>query len=51
MAAIAWRTNLTHRRLADLFDGVATVHRVLDRCVPTSSVSRPGSPARASSQP
>ncbi|MCJ0871675.1 transposase family protein [Streptomyces sp. AP-93] len=35
LAAIAWRTNLTHRQLADLFDiGVATVRRVLDHLTP-----------------
>lgn len=37
LAAIAWRTNLTHRQLADLFGvgvGVATVHRILDRMTP-----------------
>lgn len=35
LAAIAWRTNLTHRQLADLFGvGVATVHRILDRLTP-----------------
>ncbi|NXY93947.1 transposase family protein [Streptomyces sp. BR123] len=31
-AAIAWRTDLTHRQLADLFGvGAATVHRIIDR--------------------
>jgi hypothetical protein len=35
LAAVAWRTNLTHRQLADLFGvGVATVHRILDRLTP-----------------
>ncbi|MDO0913919.1 transposase family protein [Streptomyces sp. DT2A-34] len=35
LAAIAWRTNLTHRQLADLFGvGVATVHRILERLTP-----------------
>ncbi|MFF5974133.1 transposase family protein [Streptomyces sp. NPDC012769] len=35
LAAIAWRTNLTHRQLADLFGVVlATVHRVIDRMTP-----------------
>jgi hypothetical protein len=35
LAAIAWRTNLTNRQLADLFGvGVATVHRVIDRITP-----------------
>ncbi|MEJ8642414.1 transposase [Streptomyces sp. MS1.HAVA.3] len=35
LAAIAWRTNLTHRQLADLFGiGVATVHRVISHLAP-----------------
>jgi hypothetical protein len=35
LTAIAWRTNLTHRQLADLFGiGAATVHRVIDRITP-----------------
>ncbi|MER6997601.1 transposase family protein [Streptomyces sp. NPDC000410] len=35
LAAIAWRTNLTHRQLADLSGvGVATAHRILDRLTP-----------------
>lgn len=34
-AATAWRTNLTHRQLADLFGiGPATAHRVIDRLTP-----------------
>lgn len=45
LAAIAWRTNLTHRQLADLFGvGVATVHRILDRLTPlvTGLLEPPG---------
>ncbi|MGO4425658.1 transposase family protein, partial [Streptomyces sp. MCAF7] len=35
LAAIAWRTNLTHRQPADLFGvSVATVHRIIDRMTP-----------------
>ncbi|MGO4756962.1 transposase family protein [Streptomyces sp. 2MCAF27] len=34
-AAVAWRTNLTHQQLADLFGvRLATVHRTTDRMTP-----------------
>ncbi|WP_353962698.1 transposase family protein [Streptomyces sp. NBC_00249] len=49
LAAIAWRTNLTHRRLVDLFGvGVATVHRILDRLTPLIAglLEPPPAPAR-----
>ncbi|MDO0916220.1 transposase family protein [Streptomyces sp. DT2A-34] len=48
-AAMAWRTNLTHRQLADFFGvGVATVHRILDRLTPLVAglLEPPAAPAR-----
>ncbi|MGA5063512.1 helix-turn-helix domain-containing protein [Streptomyces exfoliatus] len=35
LAAVAWRTNLTHRQPASFFGvGITTVHRIIDRMTP-----------------
>ncbi|WP_274563970.1 hypothetical protein [Streptomyces spiramyceticus] len=48
LAAIAWRTNLTHPQLADLLGvGIATVHRVIDRITPWSPGSSNPEESRA----